>query len=143
MTQPPFDEPRGLWRFPGYPLVLTCLFGILAYPGITGVRELLGQRGLALSPIACAPLTFVVLAAMIELEPRVQAQAWWPKVKTLWYAFGVGVGMIVPIMVGVLAPLPVLEGLPPAVPTLLSLAPLALVLSFLARMGLAGRRRTS
>ena len=130
---------RGLWNFPGLALLLTAIMLALAYPGMSLLRELLGQRGFATSPLLLSPVTLTILALMIWREPWVQARPYWPRIERYWSAFGVGIGMVVPVVLGVVWPVAVLERLPRAIPTLVSLLPMALVYYLFYRMGVAAK----
>jgi hypothetical protein len=83
----------------------------------------------------------VVLVAIVRLEPWIQRQPWWRKVEDVWYIGGVAVGLVVPLLVGLLWPLPVLTGLPRGLPTLLCAAPLPLVTSAIIARGRRKNRR--
>lgn len=121
--------------------VLAGTFLLLVYPGIGIIREIIGQRGIALSPLLIFVPIWVILIAIVRIEPWIQRQPWWAKVEDVWYVGGVVVGLLVPLLVGLLWPLPVLTDLPLGVPTLICAAPLPLVVSAIVARGRRKNRR--
>lgn len=111
----------------GYGAVLTVVFLLVLYPGTALLRELLGQPGLALSPLLLSPLVWLVSSLYIALEDRVQAQPWWPRVEDAWYWSVLALGIGVPVVVALVRPAAVLTGAPAGIPTLVALAPAVLV----------------
>ncbi|MFF4602851.1 hypothetical protein ACFY12_08890 [Streptomyces sp. NPDC001339] len=108
--------------------VLLCL--VFAYPGASFIRELIGQRGLAISPLVAAVAVWPVAALLMSIEAWVQAQQWWPKAKSVW-AWGLGILLCgTPLITALTVPYPVGEGLPGGVPTAISLSPMILLFVF-------------
>lgn len=118
--------------------VLTATFILSAYPGIGLIRYIIGQRGLATSPLILAPVIWLLLIPVLHFEPRVQQQPRWERIEPFWCGGVVTLGLVVPQVVALVWPVPVLTKLPRGIPALLSIVALPLVgAAVIAR----GRRR--
>ncbi len=121
--------------------VLTATFILFAYPGIGIIREIIGQRGLATSPLILAPVIWPLLILFMYFEPRVQQHPRWERIETFWYGAGVTLGLVVPLVVALVWPVPVLTELPRGIPALLSVVAPALVVAAVIVRGRRRRRR--
>ncbi|MEU6960324.1 hypothetical protein [Streptomyces chrestomyceticus] len=115
----------------GYSTVGVALGFALAYPGASFIRELIGQKGLALSPVIALAVVWPVSAGLLYVEPWVQSQGWWNSFAKVW-SWGVAILLCgVPLITAVAMPFPVGEGWPAGLPTVVASCPIVGLFVFL------------
>ncbi|KOT99147.1 hypothetical protein ADK70_04725 [Streptomyces rimosus subsp. pseudoverticillatus] len=115
----------------GYSAVAVALCFALAYPGASFIRELIGQKGLALSPVIALLVVWPVAAVLMYAEAWVQSQSWWNGFKKVW-SWGLGILLCgVPLVTALTIPCPVGEGWPGGLPTVVAACPIVVLFAFL------------
>ncbi|MEI5102836.1 hypothetical protein RB200_35285 [Streptomyces sp. PmtG] len=110
----------------GSGVLCTFMFLLVAYIPATFIGELLGNRGVPMSPWLLAPAVALVIAAMMSVESYLQSRPWWKRVDDVWGVLLMGLTVVAPIVVAVVRPMPLWPQLPPLVPTGLSFVPIVL-----------------
>ncbi|MFB1049133.1 hypothetical protein [Streptomyces chrestomyceticus] len=115
----------------GYSTVGVTLCFALAYPGASFIRELIGQKGLALSPVIALAIVWPVSAGLLYIEAWVQSQSWWASLANVW-SWGMAILLCgVPLITALAIPFPVGEGWPVGLPTVVASCPIVGLFGFL------------
>ncbi|MDZ7918297.1 MAG: hypothetical protein U5O16_41870 [Rhodococcus sp. (in: high G+C Gram-positive bacteria)] len=98
------------------------------YFGATLITDaLLGRAGLPLSPMLWLVVAIPVAIGLVHFEDRVQGRPDWKRIEGIWYAGGVGVITVPPLVLALLLPFSTLTGLPRGGPSMLLLGALVLL----------------
>lgn len=115
----------------GYSTVGVTLCFALAYPGATFIRELIGQKGLALSPAIALAVVWPVSTGLLYIEAWVQSQSWWNSFAKFWF-WGLSILLCgVPLITALTIPVPVGEAWPTGIPTVVASCPIVGLFGFL------------
>ncbi|MFH8405245.1 hypothetical protein ACH4FX_10775 [Streptomyces sp. NPDC018019] len=127
----------------GYSAVAVALCFALSYPGASFIRELIGQKGLALSPVIALVIVWPVAAVLMYAEAWVQSQSWWSGFKKVW-SWGLGILLCgVPLITALTIPFPTGEGWPSGLPTVVAACPIVILFVFLVARRLWRERKQS
>ncbi|ARZ65811.1 hypothetical protein SMD11_0145 [Streptomyces albireticuli] len=124
------EKPDSLKEAIGYGALNVLLFLMISYPGASFIRELLGWRGVAISPLLAAVVVWPVSVLVVYTEPRAQKRPWWPRIEKVWRWAGAVLYTCPPLVLALTFPLAVGCGLSTGIPTLISLSPPVLLMAF-------------
>ncbi|MFI9230169.1 hypothetical protein [Streptomyces rimosus] len=115
----------------GYSAVVVVLCFALAYPGASFIRELIGKKGLALSPVIALVVVWPVAAGLMYAEAWVQSQSWWNSFAKFWFWVLSILLCGVPLVTALTIPVPVGEGWPAGLPTVVASCPIVGLFGFM------------